>query len=937
MQLGKNYLNINFTSNDSICLKKQQQETLSSTYAAFLPVYYNNKDMQTNNLSRIFKSYALIKEKSIGYKELKTFKAPYIGEGKIYKLDNGHKVIILPKPGPTVVNTFVKVGSLNDPRDIQGISHLLEHYIANGVNTSTSNSGTDTISTMGVNFSAGTANSYTQYKFKSNDCSEKKLEKILEISSKVFDLKNFDKESFDKEKAIVLRESNSPGNLDVSFSQKLISKFFTTNKIKDKFVGDEESLQQITGQKIIDHYNNWYNPDNMVTTIIGNVDPQKTIKCFSKNFGRKNNIRLKNKERFYQPIRKEINEPCSFELDGGNGDNVITTIGYLVPKSDSIKSKVCLDAFNFLTLMGFQFLSLNNLPSSPQAIVYTNICKLNEEKDSTNTINGLIALYTLNPISDESLKMTQLQLKKDFLIATESSSELSELLGKSLVTSGDIKQYTDYLKVLKGLKAEEIQNFLKNYLTLSKQQKYILRQNTSPKKLDSTRKVGFRGNLNKIDTSSVKEYDLDNNLHLVIDSAPGIAVTSGTFEVTNEGLTRRYRAGVYEILNKLLNQKHHLSPKCQTHAIDLLLYLKKENFGICFNCLPEKTQVAMSLIKDVFSKNTFTKEEFEKAKNNTKYEIQHNFKSKAYELAYNEISKDDLNSKGSDENILKNIDEVTLNDVNNLYKEFLANSQFKAVLTIPREYAQKYQKELVNFIDKSLPKFNKLKNNNKNSHISTLLSSKKKSTIVTEYSKDDTVCINKLFKLNDSISLKEDAALEVLDKILGYSRDSLLYKDMREEQRLAYALGSSYLARRILNIHVDTQAPVQLNNKTNKDNLRKSLEGINKAFSNLANKPSTQEELFLAKQFAKNLLLENVETSCGRNAILAEGLSTKYEINYINKKLKAIDEVTSKDIQNMAKKLLNQSFAISLKANKEMIDKNKEYLSSLGELKQVIA
>ena len=41
------------------------------------------------------------------YKVLETFKLPNTGVGNVYQLRNGHKVIVLPKKGPTVINTLV--------------------------------------------------------------------------------------------------------------------------------------------------------------------------------------------------------------------------------------------------------------------------------------------------------------------------------------------------------------------------------------------------------------------------------------------------------------------------------------------------------------------------------------------------------------------------------------------------------------------------------------------------------------------------------------------------------------------------------------------------------------------------------------------------------------------------------------------------------------
>ena len=50
-----------------------------------------------------------------------------------YKLANGQRVVIVPKDGPTVIKTYINTGSFNEPDNLRGISHYIEHNLFNGV------------------------------------------------------------------------------------------------------------------------------------------------------------------------------------------------------------------------------------------------------------------------------------------------------------------------------------------------------------------------------------------------------------------------------------------------------------------------------------------------------------------------------------------------------------------------------------------------------------------------------------------------------------------------------------------------------------------------------------------------------------------------------------------------------------------------------------
>lgn len=932
MQVGKNYLNINFTSNDSICLKKQQQRALSSTYAAFLPVYYNNKEMQTSNLSKIFKSYALINEKSIGYKELKTFKAPYIGEGKIYELDNGHKVVILPKPGPTVVNTYVKVGSLNDPPGVQGISHLLEHYIAGRADKYKSINGDDSLHSIGVKSNAGTSNSYTQYEFKSNDCDEKKLEKIIEISSKMLASHDFDKKLFDKEKEIVISESKTPVELSSAFKEMAISKFFLDKPIKNaNSTGDEESVKNITEEKLMKFYNTWYAQDNMSTVIVGEVDPAKTIKTFAKNFNKINISEGEQGEKFYQATKKDSDKPNVIEEEKDSANVITCVVGYVGPKNNDLKGKVVLDALTFSTSGIFQPMLFSNSPSVPQFIYSGSICNSREiENEYLSLINDGISFYSKSKLSDKEMRAIKLKLKKEFIKLNENSLHLTDLIGQALVANGDISGYTNYLKTVKSLTSEDLKDFAKNYLDPSKQQKYVVRPKSEPREVKLNNKVSFHGDISKIKAANAKKYNLSNNLYLILDSPPNVSLSCGTFKLIPDRLIKS-KPGTFEVLQDLL--KFQYFTKSVDKAIDLNLGLTKEGITLNFNCLPEVTPDAIEIVKSVFNKTRFDVLDFLRIKEETKSNLLSKVKNIAKEKALDKLNEDNPYYKDSSKEILKNIDMVTLKDVKSLYNVLISNSKMNAIITLPQGYGQKKESFIVKSLNKELPSFKKFKN-----APTKLPLLNKKNIVITDASFGSGINILRLFKVDKTQNVKDDASLEVLNFILGNGKQSRLFNEIREKSRIAYDVNSQYYQRaRVNELHINlyTQADNLKDNSLFNNNLKTSLESIENNLKLLASQSVSKEELKAAKISSKNYILENQETSSGRNNLLSEGLNTDYGVNYINKKLKAIEELKSQDIQEAAKRIFSLPSVTLVQANKQTIKQNRGYLSGLGEILEV--
>ena len=57
-----------------------------------------------------------------------------------------------------------------------------------------------------------------------------------------------------------------------------------------------------------------------------------------------------------------------------------------------------------------------------------------------------------------------------------------------------------------------------------------------------------------------------------------------------------------------------------------------------------------------------------------------------------------------------------------------------------------------------------------------------------------------------------------------------------------------------------------------------------------------------------------------------------FNVKEVKDLFKTMDEITPQDIQNAAKEYLNKPSQISIKANKDVLEANKDYLVTIGEV-----
>ena len=216
-----------------------------------------------------------------------------------YRLKNGTTIIFEKNYSKSVaVEVIFKVGSNDESKEISGISHFLEHMLFEGTKKrKNSRKIASEIEKYGAEFNAYTSNDRTAFFIK---IINKRFEKALDILSDMVANPLFNKKTIEKEKQVIFKEINlvtddSRQHQWILFQKTLFEKHPTKNPTYGT-IGAIKSLDR----KIIDsYYNKHYVPNNMVISIVGNVNhvKEKIEKYFDN---------LKPKK---LALRKDIKEP----------------------------------------------------------------------------------------------------------------------------------------------------------------------------------------------------------------------------------------------------------------------------------------------------------------------------------------------------------------------------------------------------------------------------------------------------------------------------------------------------------------------------------------------------------------------------------------------------------------------------------------------------
>lgn len=190
-------------------------------------------------------------------------------------LDNGLTILFEQKKGNAVViEVMIKIGSNDEHPSERGIAHFLEHLLFEGTKKRPTNREiSNEIEKIGGEFNAYTTNERTCFYVK---VLRKHFSKGVEVLSDVLQNPLFDLKCIEKEKNIVLKEIAMIIDEPRFYQWILLQKnLFFEHPCRNPTYGDIKIIRSLTREKILKYFNRYYVPNNMVVSIVGDVDNWK--------------------------------------------------------------------------------------------------------------------------------------------------------------------------------------------------------------------------------------------------------------------------------------------------------------------------------------------------------------------------------------------------------------------------------------------------------------------------------------------------------------------------------------------------------------------------------------------------------------------------------------------------------------------------------------
>lgn len=213
---------------------------------------------------------------------------------QVYKdiLDSGATVITERKSyfDSIAIGFWVKTGSANEPSDINGISHFIEHMLFKGTKKRSYLDIDKEIDIMGGALNAFTGNELTCFYTK---VLAKNYERAIDLLTDIMFNSLFSASEIEKEKLVVLQEIMGAQDDPYDYVHDLFYKdFYGDSLYGNPILGTADTVQGFDRDKIIKYFNEYYIPKNIIVSVAGNIDHNKVVESidkFIKKFYKENN------------------------------------------------------------------------------------------------------------------------------------------------------------------------------------------------------------------------------------------------------------------------------------------------------------------------------------------------------------------------------------------------------------------------------------------------------------------------------------------------------------------------------------------------------------------------------------------------------------------------------------------------------------------------
>ncbi len=393
-------------------------------------------------------------------------------------LKNGMTVLIRESHSSKVVScqVLVKTGSIYEGHKTgAGLSHYLEHVVSGG----TSSTYTESEIKERVQAIGGATNAYTSYNhtvYFINTIGEHFNEAIKLLLSYVTNCQ-FNETEYQREKPVILQEFQlGENNPDRQLWSLFMKTAYMKHPVRLPIIGEKDVFLKTGRDDLIDHYRQWYTPENLILSIAGDINRIEALNAIISLTGhlkRSENpsyvLPEEPRQLSYRHVEKslpiakltraemgfrtiKLADPDLYALDVLAiimGDGRTSRLYQSIRDKKSLVLSIRAGSWTPTFVNGQFFISMS--------LAYENLSK------AVEAVWEELSDIKVSPIKEEALKRAKNKVISDYIFSQESVQSQARQLATDWEAAGDPYFSESYVSRIKDVTAEDIRLVARKY------------------------------------------------------------------------------------------------------------------------------------------------------------------------------------------------------------------------------------------------------------------------------------------------------------------------------------------------------------------------------------------------------------------------------------------------------------------------------------------
>lgn len=840
----------------------------------------------------------------------------WAASAQMFKLDNGQTVVIQEvRNNPIVtIDTWIKTGSIDEDDSNNGVAHFLEHLFFKGTKNHESGEFDQILETKGAITNAATSKDFTHYYV---TIPSKDFDLAMELHGDMMLHPLIPRNEMEKERKVVLEEINkdlvSPTRI---LQENLNSMMYTTHPYKRKVIGRSDVIETITRDQVLNFYNAHYSPSNMITIVVGDVDTNHALERIKEVFNaeyKKQTKTIYPKESQLTSQQKKveyIKTESGYMVIGFRGTPINDNDSYALDVLSTIlgdgRSSVLNQVLKEKKRLAFS-VDAGNSTFRDDGIFYISA---NFEPEKCKQVQSAIFDEIKNiqdkGVSDEQLSLAKNIIERNTYYSRESITNIATEIGYTMALTNDIKFYDTYLDKIKSVSKDEVKRVANKYLGENRSAVSIILPESS-KNIPVANKIQNLGTAELVSESNgTQKYHLsDGATMLYTPNSSNDIIAISIYAKGGQLLDKIAGTANLTVATMMKGTKNYtsleLSQVLEDNGIKIVPSVGADAFSITVLTTKDEYDKTMELLNEVVNNAIFDDYEIEKVKSDKLSAIKTNkdvpikqaieeyrdmiYKNTPYSISSKVLEKNIQNIKKSDiieyYNKIFNPKNIVISINGNIDKD-------KTIQDLNKIFEPKADSQTFDYkiYDSKIPRITTPRTN-------------------TIKMPTETAWILLGWQTDGVLSEKDYATLQVIDSILGTGMSSRLFKELREQEGLAYQLGTGYSPNVL-------RGSFMMYIGTNPATLEKSKQGLFSEIEKLKTEYVGDKELKDAKEKLIGNYVIGLETNLDKasNTGWYEASTRGYEFK--EKYVDLINSVTDADIIEVANKYFNDNYIMSI-------------------------